>query len=358
MSLIQVRVGIPKTGGALVKAARERGYPVLFSANAFANAYRPGHERQGSFKAFSMPDPEQFAGLDAALDSAGYVAAVKYGDYRWSVSEYMDLAQAHPWAWYASMDYCLEPQVANDRPLRLLRMAATAQLLGQCNREADLRGMPRPMPVIRGWNASEYEESASWLPLVKWPDLVGVGSVCRRSLHGEHGIFNVVQTLDRVLPPHVKLHLFGVKSSALEAIGGHRRIAAVDSMAWDFGARMKRRVGRDMAFRIECMEEWVEAQTAVAQRIANARAGAPAAQRALFEATYFGARLADNEALLLEALALTYANLLLEEQIEYRDAVMWAQRDAYPLIAITRREGGRISDALLAELDDRFGGIA
>lgn len=39
MGAVQVRVGVRLTGGQLVAAARERGYSVLFSANAFARTY-------------------------------------------------------------------------------------------------------------------------------------------------------------------------------------------------------------------------------------------------------------------------------------------------------------------------------
>lgn len=39
---MKVRVGIPLTGGRLVAAAREQGYAVLFSANAFARTYPKG----------------------------------------------------------------------------------------------------------------------------------------------------------------------------------------------------------------------------------------------------------------------------------------------------------------------------
>jgi hypothetical protein len=93
---IQMRVGIPIPGGSLVRAARDRGYPVLFSANAFARSYPKGHEREGDFERFRHPDAGQFAGLDAALDSAGFVPAARYGDYRWSVEEYVDLVASHP----------------------------------------------------------------------------------------------------------------------------------------------------------------------------------------------------------------------------------------------------------------------
>jgi hypothetical protein len=186
----QIRVGVPLTGGRLVAAARERCYPVLFSANAFARTYPKGHEREGSFKGFRLPDVHQFDGLDAALDSAGFVAAVQYGDYRWSVEDYFDLVQSHPWAWYASMDYCCEPQIAQDRPLRLLRMAATAHMLGRCRREAAARGLRPPMPILQGWTPAEYIQCAHWLPLIEWPELVGIGSVCRRQVQGGDGILS------------------------------------------------------------------------------------------------------------------------------------------------------------------------
>lgn len=65
-----LRVGIPLRGGRLLAAARERGYPVLFFANAFALRYPQSHARAGAFRRFALPDPEQFEGVDAALDSA------------------------------------------------------------------------------------------------------------------------------------------------------------------------------------------------------------------------------------------------------------------------------------------------
>lgn len=75
--MIKVRVGIPLTGGKLVSAAREANYPVLFSANAFFTGYGKTHPRVGEFQKFKQIDLEQFAGLDAALDSAGFVAMRK-----------------------------------------------------------------------------------------------------------------------------------------------------------------------------------------------------------------------------------------------------------------------------------------
>lgn len=350
-----VRVGIPLTGGQLVNAARERGYPVLFSANAFAKTYGAANPKSGDFKGFRMPDPEQFRGLDAALDSAGFVAAVHYGDYRWTIENYLDLVEAHPWTWWASMDYCCEPQVAKDRPLRLLRIAATANMLGRCRRLAQARGLSMPMPVLQGWTAEEYVMSAELLPIPEWPDLIGIGSVCRRNVHGPDGILAILEALDPVLPPHVKVHLFGVKSQALAKLIDHPRLMSVDSMAWDVAARNERRTGRDMAYRIGHMETWAEKQLAIAQT----RGGdaAETTQQSLFPPEQFSRREFSSEAeLALEALALQYCDLLLSGDLEYLDAVWQAKIDAATVVAIVDDEG--LSAGALERLDEVFGGLA
>jgi len=342
---MKVRVGIPLTGGRLVTAARERGYAVLFSANAFARIYPRGHEREGYFKGFRRPDAAQLAGVDAALDSAGYVAAVRYGDYRWTVADYLDLVASHHWTWWASMDMCCEPQIAEDRPLRLLRMAATAALLWQCGREARERGLDAPMPVLQGWTAAEYQLCAQWLPLAEWPALVGIGSMCRRAVNGSDGVLAILDAVDRVLPAHVKVHLFGVKSTALECVAHHPRVTSMDSMAWDVRARVARRTGRDMAFRIGHMEAWANEQ----QRIASAPATSSGVQTMLFDPALFNG-LDDDETLVLEALALQYADLVRSCDIEYSDAVWHSMRDGVTAIAMLRSDG--LNDRTLDRFDD------
>lgn len=319
---MKVRVGIPLTGGRLVAAARERSYAVMFSANAFARTYPKGHEREGHFKYFRRPDPVQLDGLDAALDSAGFVAAVRYGDYRWTVDDYLDLVASHHWTWWAAMDMCCEPQIAEDRPLRLLRIAATAALLWQCSRAARERGLPEPMPVLQGWTAAEYLQCAEWLPLWDWPGLVGIGSMCRRAVGGSDGVLAILDAVDRVLPPHVKVHLFGVKSTALDRVVHHPRVASMDSMAWDVRARVARRTGRDMAFRIEHMQAWAGEQ----QRIAASPRPCTGLQTMLFDPAMFNG-ISSDEALVLEALALLYADLVRECSLDYADAVWHSKRD-------------------------------
>ncbi len=126
------------------------------------------------------------------------------------------------------------------------------------------------MPVLQGWQVDDYRRSADLLPVDEWPDLVGLGSVCRRSVNGEDGIIAIVDALDRTLPKNVRLHLFGVKGAALDVLGRHERIKSIDSMAWDMAARRKWPTGRTMDKRIGEMHRWRNAQL---ERVTNASAG-------------------------------------------------------------------------------------
>lgn len=203
------------------------------------------------------------------IDSAGFVAASRWGGYPWSPEAYVELVatMAHRPVWWSSMDLCCEPEVAGDRVTVRHRIEETARLLARCRRlAARWRAVDRatraawglsqdeaalwpqdPLPILQGWTPDDYLYSADLTDVVlttrglagRWPDLVGLGSVCRRRLQGEDGLLAIVSRLDRTLPAHVKLHLFGVHSEAIEpliAAYGHR-LASYDSQAWGQGAR-------------------------------------------------------------------------------------------------------------------------
>lgn len=247
-----LRVGIPTTGGKILRAAKEAGYSVLFSTNAFMV-----RNANGEVVSVRRPDPRQFAGLDAALDSAGFVAMARYRGFPWTIEQYLDLVESWPWAWYASWDQCVEPEIASSKIDVFFRLAETCRLLSEVRTRARDRGLPDPMPVVQGWEVDHYRWSLDHLPLASWPPLLGVGSMCRRHVHGPNGILAIVEALDRSLPSGVGLHLFGVKGTALRYLSDHPRIASVDSMAWDFAARRQVRVGRTAEMRIDVMHEWV-----------------------------------------------------------------------------------------------------
>lgn len=263
-----IRVGLSSAAGEMAFGIESRGLPVMVSANSLFD------HAKGCFRAV----PRALDDLDWALDSAGFVAMARYGRFPWSVAQYVNLAMLSGCSWWSQMDCCCEPEVAADRPTVLARVSATAQLLSMCRDEYTrviaespefAQFTPPPMPILQGWTPEDYRVSASLTATVLdgvWPDLIGVGSVCRRRLTGPDGLWRVLHEIDAVLPPHVRVHLFGVKGAAIAGIKeAHPRVASVDSMAFEFQARMDamhsgepKSVGR----RLQALDRWVDRQAA------------------------------------------------------------------------------------------------
>lgn len=96
--------------------------------------------------------------------------------------------------------------------------------------------------------------------------LVGIGSMCRRHVRGEHGILHVLDVLDRAFTgSHAKWHLFGLKSEAIAIAAQHPRVASADSQAYGVAARQtarKARVSKSDALLADVMARWHEQQMA------------------------------------------------------------------------------------------------
>jgi hypothetical protein len=95
---VLVYCGIPTTQQSFLGVARSLESPLLVSANSFwKNDRFCGYE--------VLWDIE----VPLALDSGGFVAMRKYGGYRWSVQEYIDLAVMLRPVWWAAQDYSYLP---------------------------------------------------------------------------------------------------------------------------------------------------------------------------------------------------------------------------------------------------------
>jgi hypothetical protein len=168
------------------------------------------------------------------------VAAVKYRRFPWRVDEYIELCAAWPWRWFASQDMCVEPEAARDEETVLNRISATVRLNLACHREAVGRGIEdRLMPVIQGWRPDHYLRCIDRMDtLLQDRQIVGVGSMCRRHAAGPTGVLSILDRLDRAFGSNpAKLHLFGLKSTVLEMVAAHPRVASVDSQAYGVAAR-------------------------------------------------------------------------------------------------------------------------
>ena len=303
-SPVEVRIGLPYLPGradhAFLATILDLGAESLISAGSLYRADRGWATAPITAWSFSP-----------GLDSAGFVAQARIGGYRWSIAEYVERivtnfsgedeepprwALPFPWAWWAAPDFCCEAEIARDRGEVQSRIAATvdayAETLGELNgwRDQGETGVPDPLPILQGRTPDDYLSSAEALAEVidqthgctcpsgatedceaGWhrdheglPELVGVGSVCRRSLHGSEGLIPVLDALHEGLPAHTRLHLFGVKTAALRHFGRYGdRIASVDSVAWDRAARwdaLKAGVSNDLQHRAGALRRWFHSQ--------------------------------------------------------------------------------------------------
>jgi hypothetical protein len=114
------------------------------------------------------------------------------------------------------------------------------------------------MPVLQGYEPSDYVEHirqyGERLSPGAW---VGVGSVCKRN--GDPRAIEAVLLAIHRERPDLRLHGFGLKSTALSSPLVHELLATADSMAWSYSAR---KAGRNA-------NDWREAR-AWADRIVNA----------------------------------------------------------------------------------------
>lgn len=284
---LQVRIGIPHRGGQLAFHAFNHGYPAMVSASAFWNPAK---------RVFSIPEASDLFELDFALDSAGFTAirgfqakgkqAGMAGVYPWSYHQYIETAALLRPSWWSAPDLCVEPELsAGDPGVIRERIDITATLLEGCLRliydwqnelakscnstvVEDL--IKPPVPIIQGWTTEQYLDSLEltmqvwerWQPWLAPPKLIGLGSVCRRTTsHPEHGLYAILNGLNRQIPNGSKVHLFGVKGTALNEVKKLPWIASVDSMAYDYGARVRAfKEGRSNSFkhRSDEMTRWME----------------------------------------------------------------------------------------------------
>jgi hypothetical protein len=148
-----------------------------------------------------------------------------------------------PWLWWASQDWCVEHEVARDESAVLDRISGTVRLNLLRRNGGQQRGTAdRFVPVIQGWHPDQYLRCLERMRWARGFPLVGIGSMCRRHLHGEHRIMHVLDVVDRAFSgSDARFHLFGLKSQAIAIASQYPRVASADSQAYGVAARQDAR---------------------------------------------------------------------------------------------------------------------
>ena len=184
-----------------------------------------------------------FAVGDWIMDSGAFTEISTHGHYRMPVSEYA--AEIRRWKGNGNMlaavtqDFMCEAHilrktgltVADHQRMTIERYDALV---------AEQTGV-YILPALQGWEPSEYADHVRQygdrLPHGAW---IGVGGVCKRQ--GDiRAIASVLIAIKRERPD-LRLHGFGVKTTALQSGLIQELLHTADSMAWSFADR---RAGRN-----------------------------------------------------------------------------------------------------------------
>lgn len=197
---------------------------------------------------------------DWIMDSGAFTQLDRFGGYDDPPSVYA--AEIRRWAGNGnllaavSQDYMCEPfmlaktglTVADHQRLTIERYDAITA--------CDTGGI-YVMPVLQGYAPADYvrhiRQYGDRLKPGMW---VGVGSVCKRN--GDPSAIEDVLIAIKRERPDLRLHLFGVKETALKSKAIRDMAFTADSMSWSFSARKQ---GRDA-------NDWREA-VAFAEKIKN-----------------------------------------------------------------------------------------
>ena len=183
---------------------------------------------------------------DWIMDSGAFTEVSQHGGYRESVESYA----AHIRRWNGngnllaaiSQDYMCEGwilertglTVADHQRLTIERYDA----LLRCETGVYI------LPVLQGFQPEEYVQHirayGDRLAPGAW---VGVGSVCKRN--GDAAAIEAVLLAIHTERPDLRLHGFGLKSTALKSGIVDQLLYSADSMAWSYRARIEGRNGND-----------------------------------------------------------------------------------------------------------------
>lgn len=179
------------------------------------------------------------------MDSGAFTEIATHGHYRHGVEQYAETINrwSHDPTLVAAVaqDYMCEPwivektglSVAEHQRLTIERYDALLQLVSVY-----------VMPVLQGYTSSDYlrhlEMYGSRLAVGAY---VGVGSICKRN--GDPAAIEAVLIAIKRARPDLRLHGFGLKTTALASGIVRDCLHSADSMAWSFAARKQGRDGND-----------------------------------------------------------------------------------------------------------------
>lgn len=180
------------------------------------------------------------------MDSGAFSELSTHGRYRHDVAEYA--AQIRRWKSNGNLlaavaqDYMCEPFIVTKTGLSVERH----QQLTIERYDALLRHDTGVyiLPVLQGYQPEDYvRHIRMYGERLEFGQWVGVGSICKRN--GDVRAIQAVLLAIKGVRPDLRLHGFGLKTTALADPLIRSLLDTADSMAWSFHARINGRNGND-----------------------------------------------------------------------------------------------------------------
>ena len=201
------------------------------------------------------------------LDSGAFTQITTHGDFTLSVEKYAKLIKRFSnrgnLTCAVSQDYMCEPVVREitGKSVREHQRMSTRRYFQLLKELRKISCDVELMPVLQGWEPEDYIDHLDMYEEVwahrerisgylyyfddKWsapekPKYIGLGPMCKRNKNpGE-----VEHILDILLPRLIdyKVHLFGIKKTALKFAAIRGRIHSADSFAYDFHDRYTQKI--------------------------------------------------------------------------------------------------------------------
>jgi len=183
---------------------------------------------------------------DWIMDCAGFTTIEKHGGYPKPTSDFA--REVNRWRGNGNLVAAVSRDYMCEAPM-LARTGMTVEQHQRLTiREYDDLITEKTdtyiLPVLQGYEPLDYARHVQMygerFPIGAW---VGVGSVCKRN--ADIGAILAVLSSVKTLRPDLRLHGFGLKSTALANGTIRHLLHSADSMAWSYAARKQRRNGND-----------------------------------------------------------------------------------------------------------------
>ena len=188
-----------------------------------------------------------FAVGDWIMDSGAFTEISTHGHYRQSVDEYA--SEIRRWSKNGNLlaavaqDWMCEPFIVAKTGLSVLKHQQLTVERYDALTALDTAGI-YIMPVLQGFAPADYVAHIAMygdrLNQQRW---VGVGSICKRN--GDVRAIQAVLHAIKTARPDLRIHGFGLKTTALADPWISSMLETADSMAWSFAARILGRNGND-----------------------------------------------------------------------------------------------------------------